>query len=75
MSSGETARTAAPGLMGRAVQLGVSVDALAALAAQLRLETEGLDADPEVRRLLADIANEVTGAAPVVADGLAGAPA
>jgi SAM-dependent methyltransferase len=64
-TSGETtATTVAPGLMGRAVQLGVSVDALAALAAHLRLETEGLDADPEVRRLLADIAGEVTGGVP-----------
>ena len=68
-TSRETAKTAAPGLMGRAVQLGVSVDALAALAAHLRLETESLDADPEVRRLLAEIAGEVAGGPLVAGNG------
>ena len=52
---------AARGLMASAVELGVSVDALAALAAHVRLETEGLDADPAVRQLLAAIAAEVPG--------------
>ncbi len=69
---------AVDGLMGAAVRLGVSVDALAALTAHVRVETEGLPADPQVRELLADIAAEllgdhdvdVAGAAPVV--GLAG---
>jgi len=51
------------GLMGSAVELSVSVDTLAALAAHVRLETEGLEADPAVRSLLAAIAAEVTGAA------------
>ena len=37
-----------------AVRLGTSVDALAALAAHLRLETEQLPADPAVRELLGD---------------------
>jgi hypothetical protein len=41
-----------------AVRLGTSVDALAALAAHLRLETEQLPADPAVRALLATIADE-----------------
>jgi SAM-dependent methyltransferase len=47
--------------MGTAVGLGTSVDALAALAAHLRIETEDIPADPRVRRLLADIAAEVLG--------------
>ena len=42
-----------------AVRLGTSVDALAALAAHLRLETEQLPADPAVRELLATIAAEL----------------
>ena len=44
-----------------AVRLGTSVDALAALAAHLRLETEQLPADPAVRDLLATIAAELVG--------------
>lgn len=47
--------------LGRAVQLGASVDALAALAAYIRVETEGLPADPEIHDLLRRIAHEVTG--------------
>ena len=48
--------------LGRAVQLGAAVDALAALAAYIRVETEGLPADPEIHDLLGRIAHEVTGA-------------
>jgi SAM-dependent methyltransferase len=44
-----------------AVRLGTSVDALAALAAHLRLETEQSPADPAVRALLATIADELIG--------------
>src|SRR5664279_1307248 len=50
---------AADGLMATAVRLGVSVDALAALAAFVRLETEQLPADPAVRDLLGKIAGEL----------------
>ena len=46
-------------LMAAAVRLGASVDALAALAAFVRLETEDLPADPVVRDLLARIAAEL----------------
>jgi SAM-dependent methyltransferase len=52
-------------VMAAAVRLGASVDALAALAAFVRLETEDLPADPAVRDLLARIAAEL------VADGSA----
>lgn len=48
--------------LAKAVQLGTSVDALAALAAYLRIETEGLPADPAVHRLLQQIASELLGA-------------
>lgn len=48
--------------LGSAVQLGASVDALAALAAYIRLESEGLPADPAIHALLGQIAAEVTGA-------------
>ncbi|MCX5042594.1 class I SAM-dependent methyltransferase [Aldersonia sp. NBC_00410] len=48
--------------LSRAVALGVSVDALAALAAHIRIETEGIPADPAVRAVLADIATELLGA-------------
>lgn len=48
--------------LGRAVQLGAEVDALAALAAYIRVETERLPADPEIHDLLRRIAHEVTGA-------------
>ena len=49
------------GPMARAVQLGVSADALAALAAHVRIETEQLPADPAVRDLLSQIAAELLG--------------
>ncbi|NEK57069.1 class I SAM-dependent methyltransferase [Geodermatophilus sabuli] len=59
--------------MSQAVRLGAAADALAALAAHLRLETERLPADPAVRAVLADVAAELVGgdvggagAAPVV---------
>ena len=44
-----------------AVRLGTSVDALAALAAHVRVETEQLPADPAVRELLSNIAAELLG--------------
>lgn len=50
-----------PDLLGTAVRLGGSVDALAALAAFVRLETEQLPADPAVRELLSLIATELVG--------------
>ncbi len=46
-------------LMASAVRLGASVDALAALAAFVRLETEDLPADPAIRALLQQIAAEL----------------
>jgi SAM-dependent methyltransferase len=49
------------GLMGNAVRLGAAVDALAALAAYVRVETEDLPADPRVRELLAAVATELLG--------------
>ena len=48
-------------LMGTAVRLGGSVDALAALAAFVRLETEQIPADPAVRDLLEQITTELVG--------------
>ena len=48
-------------VMGTAVRLGGSVDALAALVAFVRLETEQIPADPAVRDLLAQIATELVG--------------
>jgi 2-polyprenyl-3-methyl-5-hydroxy-6-metoxy-1,4-benzoquinol methylase len=49
-------------LMGTAVGLGSSLEALAALAAHLRVERERMDADPRVRELLRAIAQELLGA-------------
>ena len=49
--------------LAKAVQLGTSVDALAALAAYLRIETERLPADPAVHDLLRQVAAEVLGPA------------
>ena len=58
-------------LMASAVRLGASVDALAALAAFVRLETEDLPADPAVRDLLLAIAADwsMTGVAGVCRPG------
>ena len=44
-----------------AARLGASTDALAALGALIRIETEGLDADPEVHAALRAIAAELLG--------------
>jgi SAM-dependent methyltransferase len=44
-------------LMAASQRLSVSVEALAALGAQLRLQQDGLDADSRVRTLLHDVAN------------------
>ncbi len=46
-------------LLSRAVELGAQVDALAALVAHLRVETEDLPADPAVRSLLNQIADHL----------------
>jgi len=62
------------GLMGSAVRLGAASDALAALAAYVRLETEDLPADPQVRHLLAEVAAEVLGCDLGQASGPAAAP-
>jgi 2-polyprenyl-3-methyl-5-hydroxy-6-metoxy-1,4-benzoquinol methylase len=66
---------AADALMTRAVELGVATDALAALAAHVRIETEDLPADPAVRAVLADVAAELlggSGVAPVSAAPVVG---
>lgn len=60
-------------LLGAVVRLGVSLDALAALAAHVRVETEGLDADLDTRRLLAEIAGELGTPGPVDATAAAAA--
>ena len=52
---------AADETMAAAVRLGAAADALAALAAFIRLESEELPADPEVRDLLARIYSQVVG--------------
>jgi SAM-dependent methyltransferase len=46
-----------------ASQLGVSLDALAAVAAHLRVEAEGLEVDLAIRDLLASVAADVLGTA------------
>ncbi|MFN8050488.1 MAG: class I SAM-dependent methyltransferase [Acidimicrobiales bacterium] len=48
-------------MMAAAMKLSSSVDALAALAAHARVHGEGLDVDPQVRRLLDDVVAELTG--------------
>ena len=48
-------------LMGTAIRLAGSLEALAALAAHLRVEGEGLPADPRVRELLRAVADELLG--------------
>ncbi len=53
-------------LMGTAARLGSSLEALAALAAYLRVETEQLTVDPRVHDLLRAIAVEVLGEEPDV---------
>lgn len=50
-----------PGLMPTATRLATGVDALAALAAHLRVVGEGLEIDPAVRSLLTEIATEILG--------------
>jgi predicted O-methyltransferase YrrM len=54
-------------VMGAAARLGSSIEALAALAAYLRVETEAIDVDPRVHELLRAIALEVLGGEPGVA--------
>jgi len=58
-------------LMGTAMRLSTSLDALAALAAHLRVETEQVEVSPQVRELLAQVAEEVLGA-PEAEDATAG---
>jgi SAM-dependent methyltransferase len=48
-----------------ASQLGVSLDALAAVAAHLRVEMEGIQVDPKIRDLLTSVASEILGTGPV----------
>jgi SAM-dependent methyltransferase len=59
---------AGDGLLPTTVRLTGAAEALAALAAHVRVETEGLDVDERVRSLLAAIATELTGSADVGAD-------
>jgi SAM-dependent methyltransferase len=49
------------GLLSAALRLGASVDALAALGALARVESEHLDVDPGVQHVLESIAGEVLG--------------
>ena len=46
-------------LMATTQRLNLSVEALAAVAALLRIESEGLDAPPEVRHLVGEVAEQV----------------
>lgn len=48
-------------LLGVPVRRSTSLEALAALAAHVRVETEGLDADPRGRALLGEVAAELLG--------------
>ena len=48
-------------LMGVATRLAASLEGLAALAAFVRVETEGLDVDPRIRGVLSRIATELVG--------------
>jgi ubiquinone/menaquinone biosynthesis C-methylase UbiE len=48
-------------LLRTAVGLGSSLEALAALAAHLRVTGEGIDVDPRLRALLAEVAHELLG--------------
>lgn len=48
-------------LLPAAIRLTTTAEALAALAAHVRVETEGLDSDPRIGSLLAAIATELTG--------------
>ena len=50
-----------PDPIASAARLNVSVEALAALAAHVRTENEGLDVDPQVRELLRAVAAELLG--------------
>lgn len=60
---------AADSTMQQAVRLGAATDALAALAAHVRLETEQLPADPAVRELLRAIAAQLLDGTPDVPGG------
>jgi len=55
--------------MAAAARLAASADALAALAAYVRIETEHLDVPDEIRELLAGITAELLGGMPAVGDG------
>ncbi len=48
-------------LLGTAVGLGSKLEALAALAAHVRVTSEGVDVDPRLRALLAEVARELLG--------------
>ena len=62
-------------LLSSAVRLVTSAEALAALAAHVRVETEDLDVDPAIRDLLARVAAEVLGQGGDAADGPVPQPA
>src|SRR5688572_12615548 len=64
---------AADSTMQQAVRLGAATDALAALAAHVRLETEQLPADPAVQELLRAIAAQLLDGDPDVPAGPAAA--
>jgi hypothetical protein len=48
-------------LLGALQRLSVSVEALAALGAQLRLQQQELDGDPRVRALLNEVVSAIAG--------------
>jgi SAM-dependent methyltransferase len=67
---GARGETVAPDpLMGAAVRLATSAEALAALAAHVRVETEGIEVDEATRELLAAIVGHVLGAGAVPSAG------
>lgn len=59
--------------MAAAVELGTSLEALAALAGHLRVQSEGLEVDPPVRAVLTEVARELLGESELVDDAAADA--
>jgi SAM-dependent methyltransferase len=60
-------------LMATAVRLSTSLEALAALAGHIRLESEPLESDPSIRSILGEVAEELLGEGSIL-DGRASAP-
>ncbi|MGD9704812.1 MAG: cyclopropane-fatty-acyl-phospholipid synthase family protein [Acidimicrobiia bacterium] len=56
-------------LMGATVRLTSAMEAVAAIAAHVRVESEGIDVEPRVRELLAAIVTEIVGELPALDDG------